>query len=92
MKNCPSFPSFRCQYRDENRKLSNLGNFQLPQTNKQNQLTLQDLRQDFLEICNLEIPEVFSFITVNKTEGVFEYSGNFQVCLVKAHQCINAFL
>ena len=24
-------------------------------------------------------------IAVNKIEGVFEYSGNFQVCLVKAH-------
>ena len=27
-----------------------------------------------------------------RSEGIFEYSGNFQVCLVKAHQWINTFL
>ena len=142
MRNCPSFPSFCSQYKGENRKLGNLGNFQLPQTNKKNQLTLQVLRQfpsfpsfrflykgqnrkfenlenyqlppakqsqvlkqfpsspsfrflykgqiensEISEISNflkqkkfnLETSEVFSFITGNKTEGVFEYSRNFKV-------------
>ena len=39
------FRSFCCQYEGENRKLGNLGNFQLPQTNNKNQLTLQVLRR-----------------------------------------------
>ena len=45
LKNCPSFPSFRCHYKGENRKFGNLGNFHLPQTDKKNQLTLQGFRQ-----------------------------------------------
>ena len=80
LKIFPSFPSFRFQYNGQNRKLGKFGNFQLPQIKK------------ILKIYNSETPEVLNFIAVKKTDGAFEYSLIFQVCLVKAHQCINTFL
>ena len=79
LKKFPSFPSFRFQYKGQNRKVGNLGNFRHPQIKK--------------IPWNLQLGNLGSFqiFTVNKTESVFEYSGIFQVCLVEAHQCINTF-